>query len=65
MKFRITLRDPDGISDAIYAVRRSQDIREDVDLEEARLFIRKWVKHSEYLTVEIDTEASTCIVLPV
>ncbi len=77
MKFRVQMKDPDTLYDAIRAAvivelakvegvdeteRESiADGRED----KVRELCGKWFKWSEYLTVEIDTDAKTCLVVEV
>jgi len=68
------MKNPDALDEAIQeAVRtdisRSKDIAADeVDLlmehrcEKLRAICKQWFEHGEYLTVEVDTEANTCIV---
>jgi ABC-type amino acid transport substrate-binding protein len=34
-------------------------------IEETKELCKKWFKYGEYITVEIDTEAKTCVVVPV
>lgn len=75
MKINITLKDSDGVYDAIRdAVRRevnnisglSEEERNLVCLgriQETDLLIEKWFSLGELLTVEVDTKAKTCIVL--
>ncbi len=76
MKFTITMKDPDGVYESISeAVKLSEsesllskDEREELyhtrrnELDEV---IEPWFKWSEYLTVEIDTETKTCVVMKV
>ena len=75
MKFKVTMKDPDTLHDAI-----DEAVREDIAKIEglsaadrealvetrtdaAREVTRRWFKYSEYLSVEIDTEAGTATVL--
>lgn len=76
MKFTVSMKDPDTLGDAIdeavkYDVLEVEGLadeeREVVEEERGRKvreLCNKWFKYSEYLTVEIDTEAGTCTVLP-
>lgn len=75
MKFKVHMKDPDTLGDAIdEAVAISVAIiSEDADEREAvaekrrekvRDLCAKWFEYGEYLTVEIDTEAETCTVIP-
>lgn len=74
MKFKIEMKDPDGVHDS---VRRAAEAsvagitglgdNEREELIEGRHSeidkrLKKWFKYSENLTVEIDTEAGTAIV---
>lgn len=77
MKFTVTMKNPDTLGDAIdEAVKAdvekiaalNEDEREAVEEERSqkiRSLCSKWFQYSEYLCVEIDTEAGTCTVLPV
>jgi hypothetical protein len=59
MKIRLTFKTPDVI-DTVMTEYPVEDIRDEVQAA-----IRKWVRHDEYITVEIDTQAGTCVVMPV
>ena len=73
MVFRVTMKDPDTLYDAIEdAIRELHvDGLDDDELEDVkerrknkvREICSKWFRHGEYLTVEIDTEAQSCIVI--
>jgi len=73
MKFKITLKDPDGFYDAITdAIEDSlpetginEDERElltESRRDETNDAISKWVQYNEYITVEIDTDSMTATV---
>jgi hypothetical protein len=76
MRFRVTLKSPDSLTDAVNdAVNESVADVEGLDEEEIRdlkrerredLYVAasKWFQYREYLTVEIDTEAGTAVVCP-
>jgi hypothetical protein len=75
VKFRVTMKDPDTMHDAV-ADAVSEDVRSIADEDERvsvkevrndkiRKLCSKWFKYGEYLTVEIDTDAGTCTVVPV
>ena len=76
MKFRVTLKDPDGFYDGITgAVEESLSgntffsERESEAAHEARRYaikdgIKKWVDYGEYITIEFDTTAGTATVVP-
>jgi hypothetical protein len=76
MKFKVTLKDPDTLSDACNEAATTDvasligvtdDERESIAKARADLAygvcVKKWFDYGEYLTVEIDTEARTCIVV--
>lgn len=76
MIFRITMKDPDGVYDSIRCASRAAlyDLPREVDdtalemeknlSEKNEEICRRWFLYREYLTVEIDTEAGTCEVVP-
>jgi hypothetical protein len=77
VRFRVTMKDPDGVyeslqdaaEESIKAIEGLSE-REREELTESRRVTlgeatERWFRYSEYLTVEIDTEADTCIVVPV
>jgi hypothetical protein len=73
MIFRVTMKDPDTLHDAVVDAVRDIPLN-DLDAEEAE-FVRekraekiedlcgRWFEYGEYLTVEIDTKAGTAIVI--
>jgi hypothetical protein len=74
MKFRVTMKDPDTLHDAIKdavklelgEVALEEDERDAVaEMRRARVaeVCSRWFKYSEYITVEIDTDAGTCTVV--
>lgn len=75
MKFKVTMKDPDTLHDAIRdAVAENVGSMEGLDNEEkaeiatirrekVAELCSKWFKYSEYLTVEIDTDLMTCTVV--
>ncbi len=75
MKFRVTMKDPDGCyysfkEAAMISVNESgiEDGDEREALTESRLekikkACEKWFRYDEYLTVEVDTDAKTCVVI--
>lgn len=75
MKFRMSMKDPDSLHDAIKLAAENEvaelegiDDEERKDLVESRRakakeVCRTWFRYGEYLTVEIDTEAKTCVVV--
>lgn len=76
MKFKITLKDPDGFSDGISEAAEkslgdtsglSDSERESVAedrIESIGEALRKWVEYGEYIEIEFDTEAGTATVVP-
>lgn len=76
MKFRVTMKDPDVLHDAIEeAVDSAVDKMDGLDADEREAVKDKrkenvadsccaWFKYGEYLTVEVDTDAKTCVVVP-
>lgn len=76
MKFRVTMKDPDQLHEAIdkeiqkdpALASFDKDEREavsEVRREKLHELARQWFEYEEYLTVEIDTESKTCTVIPV
>jgi hypothetical protein len=75
MKFRVVMKDPDTLYDAIHeavaqdvALLRGLSDRErepiaEMRREEAVGIAGKWFKYGEYLTIEIDTDAQTATVI--
>lgn len=74
MKFRVTMKDPDTLDDSVNEACMRElpeglDEEERHDLaesrsEKVRKLCRRWFSYGEYLTVEIDTDAQTCVVVP-
>jgi hypothetical protein len=77
VKFRVYLKDPDVLHEAIddamekdpsLVAIADSDEREAVEKirrEKLHELCRQWFEYAEYLTVEVDTEAKTCTVVPV
>lgn len=77
MKFRVTMKDPDGVYESLRAAARTS-VKDVViglspaaaktvitaQLEELEERAGSWIRGGEYLTVEIDTETNTCVVVP-
>jgi hypothetical protein len=74
MKFRITLKDPDGVHNSLD--EESADSVQSMDLDEEEKeaikamrrekmseFAGKWLEYGEYVTIEFDTEAGTATVV--
>lgn len=72
MKIRIHFKDPDGVADALAdAVEKtrpeglSETEWDDISLERREAInLNPFVEYNEYLTVEIDTDAKTAVVIP-
>jgi hypothetical protein len=76
MKFKVQMKDPDTLGDAIErAVTEVVEAMPDLSGEERDAVVEKrteaidklcgrWFEYGEYLTVEIDTDAGTCVVVP-
>lgn len=74
MKFRVTMKDPDGPCDSIEdAAKRSlaaiEGLSDDerAELQETReaslrQFTSRWMTFGEYVTIEFDTDAQTAVV---
>jgi len=75
MKFTVSFKDPDVVSDACLEAAKEmlqsvqgidEEEREElVDTRAAKLrdFTDKWVEYGEYIRVEFDTKADTAIVV--
>lgn len=74
MKYRITMKDPDGVCDSLReAAEDAPQLKgldpEDVDTvrdaieRRMRDGLSRWFEYGEYLEVEIDTAAGTCVVV--
>ena len=75
MKFEVMMKDPDTLHDAIReavteevsAITSLSDGERDgvIDTrcEAVSKLCKRWFEYSEYLTVEIDTEAKKCVVV--
>jgi hypothetical protein len=57
MKATLSFKTPDAVDCATEGL-------EEGEAEEVRRACKKWVEYGECLTVEVDTEAGTCVVLP-
>ena len=76
MKFRVTMKDPDTLYDSIneavtealaplLTVLTKDEMEGTIETraESVREVCKAWFKYGELLTVEIDTEAKTCVVV--
>jgi hypothetical protein len=58
-KIRITFKSPDGVSDSLEDAGYDQnDLPEDVEN-----VVEKFIKWSEYVTIELDPETGTAVVI--
>lgn len=76
MKFKVTMKDPDTLYDAIRAAVKEEvgKVERITDEEKEGVIERRiesvadiaseWFEYGEYLTVEIDTDAKTCTAVP-
>lgn len=77
MKFKVTMKDPDGVYESreeaikqdVAEIPGLSDEEREAVIEKRRETLRdligKWFEYDEYLTVEVDTEAGTCVVVPI
>lgn len=76
MKFTVTMKCPDALDVAIDEASFDEERPDGLDDEEwgdvvdgrkekSRAAARRWFQYGEYLTVEVDTDAQTCTVVPV
>ena len=76
MKFQVTMKDPDGVFDCVREAveedaKKIEGISElergalvEERIEETQKAMKKWFEYDEYLTVAVDTDAGTCVVVP-
>ena len=76
MKFTISMKDPDGVHEGIRdAVEQELAALKGLDADERKMLVKErtratrekcghWFEYAEYLVVEVDTEAMTCVVVP-
>ena len=74
MKFRITLKDPDGVFDGIdeaAVASLPQGLPPDeasalanIRQKKLEVFVNDFVRNGEYIDIEFDTEAKTARVVP-
>lgn len=75
MRIKVTLKDPGTLRNAIAEALAEATFPSLNEAEAARVrelrsdqvhrFASRWFRHGEYLTVELDTEAETCLVVPI
>ena len=74
MKFQVMMKDPDTLHDAVREAAsksvkdiglndREQSLIAEAREETFREIAGRWFEDGEYLTVEIDTDAKTCVVV--
>lgn len=75
MKFRVTMKDPDGVYDSFQEAasasaasvkgisKKEREELQDSRMDEIKEACGKWFQYDEYLTVEVDTDAGTCVVV--
>lgn len=75
MKFVVTLKDPDVLHNAIREAVRlevstlalsddgEREAVAELRAEKVHALCGTWFRYGEYLTVEVDTEAKTCVVV--
>jgi len=61
MKFRVYMKDPDGIHDSIAEACDENEQTRECLFE----FIKRWCMYGDYITIEFDTDAGTATVLEV
>lgn len=74
MKFKVTFKDPDALLEAINNAvdelkteglsEKELEAVKEPRKEAIRNICGRWFEYDEYLTVEIDTKAETCTVVP-
>jgi hypothetical protein len=74
MKFKVSMKDPDTLNDSIEDALKQElesvtdpeerELLQDHRAEKVRALCARWFRYGEYLTVEIDTDAETCVVVP-
>ena len=67
MKFKITMKDPDGFGNSLADAVADGNDGTDVEAvqEELEKLTSKWFEYSEYVTIEIDTDTGTARVCEV
>lgn len=75
MKFNVTFKDPDALIDAVTDAVVEQpllgldeyeaELVREKRISEVNELCQQWFQYGEYVTVEIDTVANTCTVVPV
>ena len=65
MKIQITMKTPDAVTNALEYTDFSYIPEENRDSESERIYklCKKWFQYGECVTLEVDTEKETCVVL--
>lgn len=67
MKIRVTMKTPQALDDAVVEAIARQPLGLhscEKEYEKVMKLARKWFRWEESVTLEIDTEAQTCTVVP-
>ncbi len=67
MKVTVTMKTPYALLDAVNAAVRTEEqdpVVGEPRRDELLTLCGRWFHYGEYINVEIDTEAGTCVVLP-
>lgn len=59
MKFQVTFKTPDAVSEAL------SDLDDQTIIDRLEDFASQWVKYGEYVTLEFDSVKGTCRVLEI
>jgi hypothetical protein len=59
MKFQVTFKSPDSVSDAIDDVIEASP---ETSREDLKKFVEPWIEWGEYVTIEFDTDEGTAVV---
>ncbi len=75
MKFRVTMKDPDGVYDSLADAAKESVADADLNDEDERDALREhraqkirdfasqWLEYGEYAVIEFDTEAGTAVLV--
>jgi len=63
MIVRLSFKSPDAL-DYAWEEQPEEAKRNGISRTEFDAIASKWIHYGEYITVEIDTEAKTCVVVP-
>jgi hypothetical protein len=65
MIITINMKNPDAVEAAVLYHANSIQINSPEERAEIRKAIKPWVRYDEYITVKIDTDKQTAVVVPV